>query len=362
MNIEQNDEPKWCWQSNSNPFLYTERPEWREYPSAVNEQIEKAFQSGEREVIINDQYLICFEDNLQINLHDSTKKRPVERCLLSEEIKKSSRRERFINGDTPEQFIPGFMNDDIRGHGDRFIREWVRIFGRRERSEIVDAAVYGIITEGTKEKQLRATKLYVYHLLSVRNQSMDRIQECCVRLYTHAHFLYRIVNKALRENDETKLSTLGPFCYLLYNFTRKRIDPTIAKRESFSRLDKIVNRLRSDERIIHVYRGEPAENINVFKRMIDNGRYKWSQFISTSKIRKVAADFAGRGGCLLVIQAEYRTLIDRGVDISSLSEFPYEEEVLLRPGVQFEVTGSEYDRVNDNMIFYVRILPSYLAF
>ena len=45
---------------------------------------------------------------------------------------------------------------------------------------------------------------------------MSKFQQVCAILYTQQRFLFRSVNKALRENDRNKLTSLGPYSYLLY--------------------------------------------------------------------------------------------------------------------------------------------------
>ncbi len=50
------------------------------------------------------------------------------------------------------------------------------------------------------------------------DKKLKELQECCSKLYTKGCYIYRAINAALSDDDPTKLYTLGPFCYLLFNY------------------------------------------------------------------------------------------------------------------------------------------------
>jgi hypothetical protein len=80
-------------------------------------------------------------------------------------------------------------------------------------------------------------------LRKVKHKGEKEISECCVKLYTIESFLYKLVNKVLREaviekasafsefvseTDKNYGRTLGPYCWLYY----KNIFPTLLKKKT----------------------------------------------------------------------------------------------------------------------------------
>ncbi|CAF1502763.1 unnamed protein product [Rotaria sordida] len=76
---------------------------------------------------------------------------------------------------------------------------------------------------------------------------MKKSQDCCAKLYTKQCFLFRVVNTALRDDDRTKLETLGPYCYLVYNYIGRHIKDNFPIRR---RLSQIVHPTESQSMII----------------------------------------------------------------------------------------------------------------
>ncbi|UJR11924.1 hypothetical protein I4U23_016102 [Adineta vaga] len=80
-------------------------------------------------------------------------------------------------------------------------------------------------------------------------------------------YIYQVVNTALRENDEKKVSTLGPFCYLLLN----HIGQDSKEKSSFR--DRVHRVLHPNEtHSVIVYRGDSAsdEVIEEYKKAIED--------------------------------------------------------------------------------------------
>ena len=67
---------------------------------------------------------------------------------------------------------------------------------------------------------------------------------------------------------------------------------------------------------------------------IDNG------FFSTSLVRKTAMEYAAEGGKAPLLFEMQQGMIDRGADISFLSQYPFEKEILFSPLTGLEVRGS----------------------
>jgi hypothetical protein len=69
------------------------------------------------------------------------------------------------------------------------------------------------------KKTIEDTNRFVRELRKFQHvKELSLIQEVCIRFYTEDSFFDRIVNETLRNNNRTKFETLGPFCYLLYNY------------------------------------------------------------------------------------------------------------------------------------------------
>ena len=55
-------------------------------------------------------------------------------------------------------------------------------------------------------------------LESVKNRAQKEILECAVYIYTMETFFYKLINSSLRNEDWSKIDTLGPFCFLLQSY------------------------------------------------------------------------------------------------------------------------------------------------
>ncbi len=70
--------------------------------------------------------------------------------------------------------------------------------------------------EGILDEKRRSTCAKLVNLLeSVKNKSEQEILERVVYVYTMETFLYTLINASLRNEDWSKIDTLGPFCFLL---------------------------------------------------------------------------------------------------------------------------------------------------
>lgn len=157
---------------------------------------------------------------------------------------------------------------------------------------------------------------------------------CAVRLYSAESFLYKLLNSTMRNNDYTKVDTLGPFCFLLFHY--------------------VSNNIESDKDQVR-YRGMQLtdEMLNEYKAAIGQ-LVRWPAFTSTTKNREVAEQF---GNTLFIITVKYYEMLRQELsDISSLSLYSEEEEVLLGPQSEFEVTKIEYNAVSKKQLIYLEKL------
>ncbi|CAF0981891.1 unnamed protein product [Didymodactylos carnosus] len=326
----------WVWKSNVDPWSNVEPDEWKRYSDIANYMIESAYKQKQSQVELNDVW-INFNFEVQINKQDSNRQRPIKRITQGEEY---IRQERYTLEEpqlTPKSFsstdsswckflqAAGYFDTDISANA------------------LAEKAAAGIVEEGTKLGEKTDAEAMADALKKAKRKGIEEIRVCCARLYTMNSFLYKLINKVMRnaevrygrfvhESDKNYARTLGPYCYLLWRYLYAK------------------NR----ETGIVVFRC--AE---LTKEMIDDykkhqgQRVSWDAFTSTTKKKQIAINFDKNTLFHIFINNERDSLGGpfyhprwpvRAVDISSLSEYPYEEEVLLAAGTQMEINSIEYDR------------------
>ena len=156
-------------------------------------------------------------------------------------------------------------------------------------------------------------------LRACKTNSRREVSKTCIHLYTRESFLFRVLNTALRENDYSKVNTLGPLSFLIRNYfhTYRGFIGTVYRGVNLS-----------------------STEIQMYRKAVSFW-YTWPSYTSTSKNRSMA-DF--RGNTLFIIDiVEMTFTTPRAFDISELSYFPSEEEVLLAAGTSFQVISVELD-------------------
>ncbi|CAF1528951.1 unnamed protein product, partial [Didymodactylos carnosus] len=162
------------------------------------------------------------------------------------------------------------------------------------------------------------------------------IGKCCIRLYTMNSFLYKKTNEFLREENERKLATLGLFVRELLVFYNK-------------------NAHLVPENNTYVYRAVnlTSSMITEYQSAIDNGSYRWLGFSSTSRNPQLP-EFDDCN-TLLIMELKKICTDNNAIDISSLSQFPQEEEILLRAGTEFTVQNVQYEAANNKHVINLTV-------
>ena len=148
--------------------------------------------------------------------------------------------------------------------------------------------------------------------------------------YTRQTFLGEVLNQALANCDLKKLDTLGPYAYLLSSYARKE--------KAYCGT---------------VYQGAEldATHINEYRNSLGLWKH-WSTYASTSKDRSVAESF---GNTLFVIELMAGlSSTPTNFDVSSLSKFPDEAEIVIPPGFSFKILCVEQDP-QQKYIIHLRI-------
>ncbi|CAF4535085.1 unnamed protein product, partial [Didymodactylos carnosus] len=205
--------PQWYSQSTSNPRSINEKEEWTKYSDIESEIIEEAFnKNNQTDLLELDNYWIDLTQSLQISKSDKTQQRQIKRILNNRNGNKCLREERF--------FLPlpiGKPFNEWSHGGYWFINEWQqKQFKNISNCDKVEQAANGIILEGNQLDKQSDAQWIAQKLRAVKDKDEPEIYKCCIKLYTYDSFLYSLLNKTLRENDQTKIDTLGPFCHYLY--------------------------------------------------------------------------------------------------------------------------------------------------
>ncbi|CAF1569141.1 unnamed protein product [Rotaria magnacalcarata] len=324
----------WKWKSNTQPWSNVEPDTWEQYSDIENYMIENAYKKNESQVQL-DHFWIDFNNQIQIKIDNPNKKRPIKREIMHRS-NNDIREQRFTMEQPKLDYKSLNMTDPFRSFvqnsGCRLLSD------DKINDEWIEKAAHGIETEGAKLGKMLEAQCIANELRNMKHKSKNEILECCVGLYTAESFLYKLINKVMREADMCKGmllrvedreygKTLGPYCGLLEKYIHdspKQQDITVYRCATLT------------NEMIHDYK----ENI---------GRLAWwDSFSSTTKNKNKAFEFGGN--CLFVIYIPRGSNFS-GVDISSLSEYPGEEEILLQPAIRMSIKKVEYDlNINKHII------------
>lgn len=320
----------WYFKSG-NSWSAEPNDEWTKYRDIEMQIIEEAFQQGKTEVIL-DKYRIDLKELIQFNRINSSKQRPVKRELGCSRIE-CLREERFH---APQASTP------ISPYGNvvawcPFLTEWFESpAGKRalvDFTSAIDLCISGVLEEATKHNSNSKTEAQwmADQLCACKTKPRHEVSKTCIHLYTRESFLYHVVNTALRDGDYSKLDTIGPLCFLINCYSHK-----------------------CTEFIGTIYRGVQLSHamVEVYKQAIYSW-HTWPSYSSTTKNRKMA-EF--RGNTLLIIEiTSSKFALKRAFDVTGVSHFPNEEEVLLPAGTFFQILSVEQDPVSQKYIINIQI-------
>jgi hypothetical protein len=368
------DRPIWLWKTNADSFCVDQIEQWMPYSPDASDIIEKGYRRGSNEIFIKDGYRIDFAHQLQIHIDDSSRQRPIRRQSgVNDDISESEHeeerwhRERYAFPLDPA--VSQSTMIDTQYHGSPLIIEWFESFtdGKLKFTfnRIFKLLVEGIQKEGQEQCDPHTTRIidFLYTIKTdtsklQNTKRMEKLQEACAKLYTKDCFLFALANRTLRDCDRSKMTTLGPFCYLVYNHIGSRSTDHLSIR---LRLRQIIH--PTESRSIIVYRGDHVtrEKIEEYRQAAGqkNKYFKWLPFVSTSLDMEVAEKF-GRN-ILYIIELCRYTSIDQFVSLEKNSYHKDEVEILLRPGVRFRVDQVKFDEETGRERVYIRIVSSYVS-
>jgi hypothetical protein len=185
-------------------------------------------------------------------------------------------------------------------------------------------------------------------------KDIDKVQDVEILLnrviytYTMESFLYKVLNKSLRENDLTYIDNLGPFGFLVYEFIRYK--------QMYSVLELIND--KSVEHIDTVWRSLniPEEMLSLYHPKICTYLI-WYSFTSTSRDEKTAKDIClkSKHNTLFKILIE-KNIFCQTVNIRELSCFKKEDEILLQVASVLEIVDHKIE--NGIHVITLKLIPN----
>lgn len=333
---------QWMWNSSANPFSESESDNWCPYSDVENMIIEEAFIANES-LVEFDEYDIDLKHKVQISKIDGNNQRPIKR-MDSGKDDKHFRKERFLSNPVspnrpfsdPDGFISPFIKQVVKHLN--LTKEQLPSKNEAIVPEIVEKAAQGIVEEGEKLRKRREAE-YIANLLREKKEAgIKEIWKYCAHLYSCNSFLHKNLNETMRligsEDHEdvwqSKISTLGPFCLLLWDnpLNSKMIKPgTIFYRGT---------QLSDD--LIRSFEGDCFKDSKPWR--------SFQAFTSCTRNRSVAEMY---GNVMFIMESR----IAFTADIQQFSKFPDEEEELLFPGVSFTINRMEFDKKNNKTLIYI---------
>ena len=209
-------------------------------------------------------------------------------------------------------------NDDITENEDKLFRgNWYELWNLYNLEKFIDNLEKNIIKHSSIFNQEEKVKIMVDELRNLlKNREIEKIPYQIINIYTQNSFIYSEINDAFRNENLEKFKNIGFYAYFL---------------------NKI---LRNIPKVFHysgvVFRGAnfASEEIEQYKKIYksDYPLFEWNGIISTTKQKSIAEKF---GNALFKIEF----LEDFGVDISNISDFKEEEEVLLFAGSKYKISN-----------------------
>lgn len=335
---------QWMWNASKNPFSNPELVNWCPYSDIENMIIEEAYIAKVKHVQLDD-YYIDIANNRQISTHDVNKQRPVIRIVCDKNHTRL-RSERFVSnliafdrsdGDL-YGFIPLFIKEVVKHLN--LTREQLPSKNETIVPSIVEKAALGIFEEGKILRKQREAEEIAKFLMKKQNEGIEEVWKCCARLYSLNSFLYTTLNQIMqllgsKDQEEvwrSKIGTLGPFCLLLWDnpFDRKMTNPGTILYRGAQLSDDSIQTLKTncwkEPKLLHSFQS----------------------FISCTRIRNIIENF-NNVNTLIIMELQ----VAFTVDLSKLSEYPREEEVLLFPGVSFSINKVEFDQEKNKHLIYL---------
>lgn len=365
------------WQSNKDPFDDKQIKEWTPFPEEEQDRIEKYYQiylddpdpskNQKNQIpwnLHNESCILDFDQWMIINKNDGKKQIPFKRDLPENNF--TIKRKRFNEAIENNNNKPKFLRLKEQNTKDLFITMEFDIFEDKSlHVKVKYLNKLGFFVNLVKFKKFLKKLSEEIQILSKTNKKknifendLKSIEEenqfygVIFKMYTKESFLYKCVNKYLRNYSSNKLQDIP------YYFSSLMAALTYYSKDNKSLFEKD-GFLKSGATSIQVYRGLTlsSEILEEFKESvgeIDIGH----DFYSTSLSIYTALNFS------LSNKNEKKVLIKINIPLKLNEEFCYinhlsvykEKEVLIRSGVIAEWKKVEFDQEKKIYIFEVELL------
>ncbi|CAF1253333.1 unnamed protein product [Adineta ricciae] len=324
----------WFWKSNADPFDESQIAKWERYSDLEIDWIEENYQNKEKYVDLGD-YRVDLKKMVQYRKSDPNRQRPIKREGI--DSRQYIRRDRCCIAEKPILLSKSFGQPGDFYENAKFIDDWKNkhedLCSSRDYSKIIEQAAQGIIHEGCLlEKEFEGQRIAA-KLRKVKHENLKQIHDVCVHVYSMNTFLYGLLIEAMRNEDMSKVDTLGPFSYLL-----------------------TLNLYDDDKEDSIVYRGcyLSDDMINDYKNSVGK-QIIWSSFTSLSRSEEEAEKFVKNA--MFIVRITGHVYCSKY--IASLSRYPDEQEVLLRPVHPMWVVKYEYNNAKKRHVIYLNDDPDY---
>ncbi len=300
----------WLWKLNN---ASNGNDDWQYYSDVEIAVLEKAYQNKEKSVDLG-HCIVDLGQYLQFSKVDKSVQAKVKR---NGDSKHNSHLHQKLHATQQATANVVFYSGEFR--------EQIPIITQcLQVDDSIAAVIAGIRREGTILGQVPTANCIATEVEEKANNDDSMIGLHCMHQYTSPTFLSKSINKFLREEDSSKVETLGPFVKLLFSHFKE-----------FP--------LKEDNMTVYRDLELDRSQIRDYRRYAGKGTFRWLGFSSTSKRQGVAEHF--KGNTLMIIRLKQLYPDDgRAADIENLSWFPQEEEVLLRAGVEFSIEKVVHDR------------------
>lgn len=358
---------RWEWQSNPNPWTSQEPSTWTPYESSLSELLEKAYCNQEKQVDLGD-YVVHIKGNgmLQIEKNSVFKQRRVRRVGLSSDLveetktleeNKDARKMRFFGAENPKTINRAF--GDLKHFLNFFqnrnpeIKVFSETIQQIEASQdfdkltnvVLPVLAESLVTECFKEANTEDDQNKLEGLLVSFYQkpytSWRQFYGDILTAYTMDTFLYRNLNRYLRDENWIELDCLLPYAVCLcraFNCTEISSSSEISS-------CKLTGDAGSNNLIL--YRGARFDEASLsFYNCETTPNFSWNSVTSTSADQKIAEKFTQdkwndkKTAVLFKIEVPRRqeNLQNSSLlDIKEYSDFIEEKEIVLPPGSIFEL-------------------------
>ncbi|CAF1259266.1 unnamed protein product, partial [Didymodactylos carnosus] len=284
-----------------------ETAEWTRYSDIECEIIEDSFRSSEATEVALDLYLLDLIHKVQVNKQDYRDQRPIKRVVCENEL--DFRKERFCLS-LPLLPVDKTADDDNVFRSGFGWKWYWKHYGKKPKpllGRVAELAADGIEIEGEKIGKSCEAKWIANKLRNKKTASELTIIKYCLSLYTRDSFIYNLI---VQENDQSKLDTLGCFYFLLHN------QACAVLYEKYGYKDTVYLSMSLD-----------SEQLKCYRELIGR-KFCWPRFSSATKNREKLEHVDDQNTLFIITFDQFYS---GGLDISSFSSFPNEQEVLLRP-------------------------------